>query len=207
MGVASVGQVYQFTFVGTWCGQTILSTFRFALSTMVGSPTTSAITSGGWTAMAQTGQLRDSFVACCPNTYQLANVYAQAIAPVRYMRDVYAVGLSGTNMMAGNTANVAGVIQRRGGLANKHNLGSLHVPMPNGDTGMANGVISSAYKALLTTLSTKVLASWTDVSGNVLSPILFPNKTTDITKAVPITAVAVQTTVRTMRARTVGHGK
>lgn len=205
--LAITGDVFQYTFVGLWHGQIVLNTFRYTLTSTTGAPTTVNITSGWVTKTTSAGQLVPTFMAACPPQYALTAIWGQRIAPTRVAKDVYLQAIFGGNIEPSNSANLAAVLQRRGALANKHNVGSLHVPYPNLNTLAANGQLDVAYKALITAIGSFVVANVTDAAVNVSEPVLFPNKTLDVTKVIPITQATAQGTIRTMRSRTVGHGK
>ena len=204
MPIQNAGDVLQVTFQGAWHGVKVLNQFKYGCATVTGSPTVAAVAAALEAQMVAAGSLKDLFLACCPPQYALQNLIIQTIAPIRYIRDVFAIGADGTFGEASATANLAGVITRRGGTANKKNVGSLHVPYANLDPGMTNGGISAAMLATLTALAAQMVLEVPLVGLATLQPVLLTGKL--VVNTVPIVAAFPQFTVRTMRSRTVGHG-
>lgn len=199
------GDVLLVSFDGTWHGQKILNTFYYGISTLIGAPTTAAYIAAFDTAINTAGNLRPRFLAACPPQYTMNNTWYQFVTPVRLRKQVYAVAAPGTFIQMSSTANLAATITRRGDVANKHNIGSLHVPTSNLDPGMASGILSVAVISALNNLVTSMLAPVTVGAFGSAIPILWYKPLA--ANATPITNATVQQTVRVMRRRTVGVGK
>jgi hypothetical protein len=202
----NVGDVIQVLYQGLWHGQRTLSTFKYGVSTLIGTPSVGAFASGMFGILNAAGSTIPLFLGCCPPQYFLNQVLIQTIAPTRVVSSVFAVSSNGTFGMDSSTANLAGVITRRGQLANKKNRGSLHVPLANLDTAISNGTIGAAYQTALGLLSDDMLLNVNPTGLGTCIPVLLKSKglTSD---AIPLVSGIVQLTVRVMRRRTVGVGK
>jgi len=206
MGVTqNVGDVIQVTLLGRWHNQQVQSILKYTVSALSGSVTTGFFATAIDTKFKASAQLYPLFLACCPPEYFLANVRIQTIAPVRVVQDIFPNSTSGSYAQHSSTANLAAVITKYGGLANKHNRGALHIPLANLDPETSNGTISNGMLTAMNTLAT-YLFSDVSLTAGVITPVLLRSKGTT-GQAVPIVNAISQLTVRTMRSRTVGHGK
>lgn len=203
--MAAPGDVILTSFNGLWHGQKVLSTFYWGINTVTGAPSNAAFIAALDAQLLSGGNLVLKFLPCAPPQYTLVERWHQFVAPLRTQKVIVTSGLAGTGATASTTANVANVITRRGDLANKHNVGSLHVPASNANVGYANGLIGAAQQALLQTLATQMLAPVVMAGVGSVLPILWFKPS--ILNATPITSTTVQQTIRVMRRRTVGVGK
>jgi len=198
------GDILLVTLVGVLEEQQILNTFHYGVSGISGAPSQVAFGTEVFAKLNAAGELFEKFFDCCPPAYHCTYAWVQFLAPVRYQKQIFEVDVVGQFAKNANTANAASVITRRGALANKHNVGSLHIPYPNLDDAASNGVISDALKNPLDLLCAKVKFEYTLATLGQIQPILWDGDGT--ASAVPITSAITQTTIRTMRRRTVGRG-
>lgn len=198
------GDVMLVTFFGNLAGSTVLNTFHYAASTVVGAPTPAAYAAEVLAKLQTVNNLRDRFLGCCPPAYTMNELWVQFISSSRFRKLVGTINLPGTFAQDANTANLAGVITRTGSAARKDNIGSIHVPYPNLDPGVSGGITSAAWQAEAVLLAAVVDDVQTLATLGDITPVLFkgpPN-----TNAVPITDAFVQATLRVMRRRTKGLG-
>lgn len=201
----TAGDVLQVTLVGDAMGQQILNTFHYGVASVTGTPSQSAFAIEVTTKLQVAGELVDKFLGCMAPEYTLDFMWVQFTLDTRYQKSVFSIGSVGTSPQHASTANLAGVITRRGPVANKRNLGSLHLMYPNKDTGMTAGIVSAAQLLAMNLLAAKVILTYNLATLGSITPILIHG--TSKLNAVPITSAFAQDTTRTMRRRTVGIGK
>jgi len=200
----AVGDVLLVTFDGLWHNQRTMTTFHYGVGSLIGTPTYLQFATDMKTAFNTAGGLIPTFLACCPPDYFLNNMWVQTIAPTRVVKTILSIATSGQNASDSNTANLSSVVTRRGALANRKNIGSVHIPYPNLDADGSNGTISAAHLALMEVFAVQVRRTVTMSGTGSVTPVLFNGPTfTDVS---PIESTISQLTVRTMRRRTVGRG-
>jgi len=141
---------------------------------------------------------------CIPDVVNNMSVYGQWITPDRFRYEIAPAG-----PFAGNVANaplpqnVSAAITKFGDAANRHNIGTLHmpaVPVNFVQDGMISAVGLAAYGALAAVMQDGFISA----GGHVLSPVIFnrlsPNDSPYIIGAF------TQLTSRVNRRRTVGLG-
>ena len=201
----AVGDIIAVTLNGLWHVQRVQSTLTYRVTSVVGAPTTSGFATALDTAFNAANKLYQRWRECCPSNYTLNYVDIQTIRPTRVVRDTFSKLLGGLSGQASSTANIAAVISKRGSLANRHNMGSIHVPYTNLDVGMHDGIVGNAMQASLLNLSLEVVGPYAvGALGNVV-PVIWGPKTPTV--SYDITSAFGQQTVRVMRRRTVGVGK
>lgn len=206
MPIVSAGDVYEVTFRGSLDGQLILNTFHYGCSVVGGIPTPTTFAAAMDASISAAGGLASKFLACCPAAYVLNFIDYQDVAPVRYVKNTIAHGTGGTSGQDASTANLAGTVTRRGDLARRSNIGSLHVPYPNLDPGASGGLTSAALNTALNALALSMTLTLVLGGGvGTITPVLW--KRPLATSVVPITQAFAQRTLRVMRRRTVGVGK
>jgi|SRR5215471_14371601 len=204
--VATTNDVYGVYFFGTWHGQQVVSTFKYRMSAIVGAPTVNDVYVDLFTILQSAGKLVDSFLACCPLLYTLNSLGVQRLTPTRVVRGGgNTPGKVGTNANSSNTANLACFINRRTTDGTRSGHGGLHVPYPNLLGFAGDGTIQPAYKTLLDGLGAALLETRSGAVGTYI-PVLMPAGGT-IATAKDIQFVQTMANIRTMRSRTVGHGK
>jgi len=193
------------TFVGTIDQQILMNTFVYHLGTVTGTVTVGGFYASLDTLLSAAGGLVQKFLACCPQNYELAYVRYQIIAPIRYAASTVVKNLPGQIAHDATMPNVNAVILRRGELANRQNVSTLHVPAPNDLTSIDNGLITAVYTVILQDLADEVLVGISTNAGAVVGePVIFnrdaPTQVTRIVEARP------EPTARVMTRRTVGRG-
>lgn len=203
----TVGSVMSVSMNATWHGQRVLTTYKYQCVSFTGTPTVDDAGNQLCAQLVKATDLVGNFLACCPPQYFLVELWAQLIAPQRIRKLFIPVNASGTNTSISTTANLAAVITRRGIQASRRQIGSIHVPFPNLDDATSNGTVPGPLFTLLGNLAPFLREQFEDIAGTVWQPVLLRAKDVSIADAVPLSNTTVQTTVRTMRSRTVGHGK
>jgi len=204
MASVNLGDKILVTFKGELLGQRILSTFWYQVSALTGTPNTATFATALIAQIKTAGGLRDSFVDVAPQNYSLGEIWAQFIEPTRVVKVIDNTADGGNWPVDADTANVAAVITRRGDLAGRKHVGSLHVPISTDPTAIIAGSLSAALKVKTDALATDIASVQTLAGIGTANPILRNGPlTTDVTV---INNAFSQTTVRTMRRRTVGRG-
>lgn len=204
----AVGQVSLITFKGTLNDQLILSTFKYQITTVGTDVSWDVAATNLYTTLNTTGGFIDKYLAMISSNLTLEQVWIQLIFPTRYQKLVFPNGKVGGFIAAASTSNLAAVITRRGVLANKKNVGGLHVPYANTDPSLSNGLVSPAMLSAMGNFGSLMLNAQVPATGlTVWTPGLLPAKPTSISQWVPLYQTIPQTTARVMRRRTVGVGK
>jgi len=201
----SAGDVCLVTLVGDLAGSIILNTSHYAATPVTGTPSFTAFAIEMTTKLQSANNLVAEFLSCCPPAYTLNEMWIQFISPTRQRKSVFAIGSPGTFAQDATTANLASVVTRAGATANKHNIGSFHVPYPNKETGASPGSISGALGTQLDLLAALLSATQVLATLGSIVPVLFFGNVN--ANASPIVSAFKQTTIRTMRRRTKGIGK
>lgn len=206
MADATVGDIFTVIFKGTIAGQTILSTFAYKVLTLDGNPTVASIYDGMHTALdTAVGGLRDRFLDLCPDNYFSVSSIFQKVATIRVASKTFETVLPGNYGFTAATANLAGVITRRGEFANRRNVSSLHVPYPDQETGLTGGLVTTNWRTVASALETAMKAPITLApSATTMQPVIY-NRLGSPNNAPIVTTVSNQQ-LRVMRRRTVGLG-
>jgi|SRR5215475_14022426 len=203
---ASVSDVYGVYFFGSWHAQLVVTTFKYRMSAIVGTPAVDAVYNDIFGLLTQVNKLQDTFLACCPILYTLNSIGVQRLTPTRVVRGGgLTPGKVGTNVNGSNTANLATFINRRTTDGTRRGHGGIHVPYPNLLGFAGDGTIQPTYKALLDSLGAAMLETRIGVSGTYVPVIMKAGGT--IQDAKDVQFVQTMPFIRTMRTRTVGHGK
>lgn len=201
----SAGDRFLVTFRGRAFGQDVLNTFWYGVSAVSGTPSEIAFSNAMHSQIILGGGMKDTFLDLMPTQYVLQQIWIQKVDPLRNVAAKYNEANTGTFAEDASTANLAGVITRRGGLAKRTNLSSLHLMYPNLDAGILSGSVSVAWNtaatAFLPFLTTSILVG---ALGTVIPVIRNGPGTTQVS---PIESAFVQTTIRVMRRRTLLVGK
>ena len=204
--VPAIGQIYRVTYDLTMFGQKLMNTFEYRLSTLGAEVDTDAVCTGLRNTMVGGMVFEGTYQLAIPLQVACDNIWVQCIYPTRVRKLVFVKNVLGSNAGTASTANVAASIERRGVLANKHNVGRIQVPGCTDAISVVNGSIpAGAYLTSLNNLAAKIILPATTAGGSVLGPVLTKNPV-DATFA-NITEAFAKTTVRVMRRRTVGVGK
>ncbi len=134
------------TLKGTFVGQTTMTTFPLVVTSMSGATTISIAANALYTKFVAANQLIQRYLGCMSDQYTLDEMWFQVLWPTRYRKVVIPSGLPGTIDGLVGTANVAAVISRFGDAANRHNMGSIHLPIPTNDQTITGGSIIADFK-------------------------------------------------------------
>lgn len=204
MAAVNIGDKILITFSGSLFAQRILNTFWYQVSALTGTPNTTSFGTALNTAITGAATLKTAFLDCCPDNYNLDQTWIQFIDPVRVVKSVFNDNLPGTWGADTDTANVAGVITRRGNLAGRKRVGSLHVPISSDPTAITDGILVPGLLARMATLASELPIALGVGSLGQVNPILRNGPlTTDVTL---IDSAFTHNEVRTMRRRTLGRG-
>jgi len=207
MADANVGDIYALTYRGTLAAQTIMSTFAYRLQSLDGTPTVVTIYDFMDTLFNDTASnLKDLLQDVLPDNYLFVDCRIQRVATQRIDAKIYDLTPAGGNFgFDATTANLAGVILRRGEVATRKSQSTLHLPYADKETGLANGLVSASYKTVAGALATYIKADKTlPTTTMVIRPVVYNRGSSPNFTA--ITRTAVQDTLRVMRRRTVGLG-
>lgn len=206
----TVGDIFQFRFLGQVNNQTTISVFNYVVSLITGSTLANDCADAINTRMTGAGGVAADALPVLPSNWSGAGVECQRVYP-RVWRTVIRSQVwapDGTNASVANTSNVSQCITRRTNGAGRSQVSDLHLPCPTATAAIINGYLSAAQQALLATYSVDLYQSFSVLTGAVvLIPVIWhkaPPVAADYYDAV--TGVKVQTTVRTMRRRGVGLG-
>lgn len=202
---AAANQKYLVTFKATAFNQVILNTFVYNL-TVPGTVGTVDIACDTLKAkLDEPNALFERWQNALPPNVTIDEVRVQCIWPQRVAAISYPFVGTGAFIDEADTANQAAVITRRGELANRRNVGSLHMLAPSGVGSIQSGVIQAAYRSALDSLATQVKTQYTEVVfGTTWTPVLFSKSQPSL--LTPIVSTTVQNSARVMRRRTVGLG-
>lgn len=210
MAAPAVGQFYLVTIEGRLANQTTLSTFWYRLAVLGNESNVEQVYSDMNDVIQDADGLADLFARCCPDDWVSPRVWIQCIAPTRLASHKFVNGDVGGDLTA-FTANTDAVILRRGEVANRRNVSTLHVPIAVNDTNCDDGVL------LVTGVKPKLL----ELAAQMLVPIALPGivpgrmdpvvynpkpKPPLVPSHALIVSTVVEDTVRVMTRRTVGRG-
>lgn len=204
--VPAVGQVYRVTFDLTMFGQKLMNTFSYRLSTVGTEVDSDAVCTAMDVVLATAGNMLPKYRPCVAPSVAIDNLWIQNVYPARVRKLVFLKATIGTAAGTSNTANLALSIERRGVLANRHNVGRVQIPAPDDIMNLVNGSFpAGAYLTAVIAFAAQMLVPITTAGGSVLGPVLTKNPIdatfANVTEAIP------KTTARCMRRRTVGVGK
>lgn len=210
MAVPVAGEKILVTLVGELFGQTTMNTFWYEITDAGSSASNQNIQNRLLDGLSVIAGLFDKATTCMPDNWEGKEVWAQTIYPTRFAKTIRTFAVPGSDQAA-TTANVAAVIVRRGNLANRHNVGTVHIPISSAISSVDNGliVIPSALNTALGLLSQVMLdqiTAGTGVGDSEFSPVLVDTTFPGAGNSVLITNTSVKRTVRVMRRRTVGLG-
>jgi len=204
----SVNDIIAVSFFGRISGQRMINTLHYrandtsalATSTLMNNVITEVRAGGGGGDF-----LESAFLNCIGQNYTLQEIRAQKITTVRAKFESQARAVPGNVAVDCDAPNIAGVITKRGALAGRKYIGSLHMPgVPNGY--YLEGDISGTYSTVLNSLATVLLG--TIVAGTPAVnyfPVIYNRGSA--TPWTELSSLLVQTSLRTMRRRTVGLGE
>jgi len=208
-----LNDVLLITYKGTAAGQRILLTTTYKI-TVVPVPTDATVFVNAAIEAVRAGVgggdlIETKYRACLPVEYELDSIRGQIIAPNRRVYSETLRGVPGTHADGMETANLAGVITLRTAFAGRNQVGNKHIgPIPSAGAVMVLGELTGAYKTLLGTLATALMAQLVPVGiAAVARPVIYhpdgavPPNTDWVESAI------IGETVRVMRRRTVRVGE
>jgi len=205
MAIAPDDQVLV-TINSTYFGQRIMATFGYAATVVTGVITEDAGVDSLLNFFCGGADVAERYYDCCSESVIGGPIWGQLIRPVRFAKRTHAAFGDGTLTPASDqVSNVAAVITRRGNLATRSNISSLHVPAPADLDYIQSGVITNAYKVFLDLLGTQMRAAITASGGDVVwAPAIINGPPGG--GWTRIVQTETQLTSRVMRRRTVGLG-
>jgi hypothetical protein len=201
---ASLGDKLLVSFDGRLFQQRLLTTFWFQISALTGTPTLGLVMDQLKAQMVTANKLVPKFLAVCPNSYSLENIWIQPIDPIRYVKSVYLVGTSGTNSGVANTANQSIAVLRRGVIASRKSISVLKIPAPNDAASILDGIFENAVTSAAGAFGLESIQQIGLTSATVNPVIRNGPLAIDVQL---IQNYEVELTARVMGRRTVGRGK
>lgn len=202
----ALDDVFLIQLTGTLNSQTIISTYHYAVTAM-NVPIEEVVACNRLlTFITQADGLVDTYLAVAPTNYTMAQASAQKILPQRYRRIQTVIGELGLRG-ASPVSNVALTIERFGPLANRKNIGSLHIPCSPGNA--ANGTWDAGTLDVATAHADTMSALFEDEDGNRFRPCLisaWAGVPTPLPTPQLVSGHIVHTASRVVRRRTVGVG-
>ena len=206
--VATVGSVFLMTLRMTWCNQQLRNVYHFRLDQnsnnrsidVVATALHSVANTPATGLYATHAALRDQ--DCVLNDVQI-----QAIDPARYVAIGFALNQAGAiTTLSPNldTPNLAAVLTRRAVVATRRGVSSLHIPLAISTDTMANGSLTVAAQTDLGDHGNAILSIGSLGDGITMSSVIYHKAGNPLTN--DIESFFAETTVRTMRRRTVGRG-
>lgn len=203
-GIAA-GSIMAVSAVGTMNGQETITTVHYRYANLTGT-----IPDGRAAIMTVLAAIRlpdgwfSKYLDCMSSTVKNVQLYGQWITNTRY-----AYATDGEPALDGDIAgdampqNVAMVVTRRGDLADRHNISTLHLPGVPLDF-VVNGNLTDDAIAALEEFANATLQDFVLISGQELKPCAFRRSDPPVSRM--LTEAFAQRTVRVMRRRTVGLG-
>lgn len=201
------GAVVQMVFRSDLCGQRVLNTFYYRLSSILPFP--SPDYRGVLNEMADqfdaVGGMRDKYIAACPTNMNIQTYTLQPVWPIRQRYLSYNVATAGLATTGStNTANIAASIKRVSDVIGPKGVGRVQIPATK--NGVANGMVDPAYIAAdLLGLADQMPLGITTAAGYDFRPILF-SVNEGVTSTTEVIDTVVEDTARVMRRRTVRLG-
>lgn len=201
----NAGEIIEVVYEGTLLGQKILNTLHYKVTVPSGTP--SVLTALGFFGATFTGGSVSptlAFLNCLPQNYTLDRIRFQKITAPRSIASYKNIGLPGTRPVNVESSNQAIVISKRAEVAGRHNIGSLHLAgVAQQDMDM--GKVGFSLLAQMSILASK-MANLVPATGDPLEavPVILNRLNPALSEL--LYQPYPQTTVRTMRRRTVGLG-
>lgn len=191
---------------GVLAGQTIITTFHYVVTAVNVEIDEVTACNRLLLKLTEADGLVDTYLGVAPTNYVMAQISAQKILPNRYRRVQTAINEPGLRG-ASPVSNVALTIERFGALANRKNLGNVHLPCSPGNA--ANGTWDAGTLAAADEFAPKLTELFEDEDGNRFRPCLvaaWQGVPTPLPTPQLITGTIVHTASRVVRRRTVGLG-
>lgn len=204
-----VGNIVAVSFVGEVLGQRTINTIHLRRASPVDPAKTVLQDLDDITFHMQpdgggADWLETDFRACCAQNWDLLEIVAQQLTPVRSVKRVRVEAVQGTWPSDCEASNLAAVISKRTNFGGRDQVGRIHLPgFPH--NAAADGLVSSGLLTELNDLCAALDADYVvPVTGVSYNNCLYHKGESpdfDI-----VTEHFPQTTIRVMRRRTVGLG-
>jgi len=203
-GIAA-GSIMAVSAVGKMNGQETITTVHYRYANLTGTiPDGRAAIIYVLTQIRMAGGWFEKYLACISGAVTGIQLYGQWITNTRY-----AYATDGVAAASGDLAatvmpqNVAMVVTRRGDLADRKNISTLHLPgVPASE--VAAGVLSLDQQIALNDFANASIQPFVLTGGQELYPCAFNRNDPSFSRI--LTESFAQQTVRVMRRRTVGLG-
>lgn len=195
------GAILEATIQSVLFSQTCLSVFHYQLSDSLGLPDGDAAINGFNTEWNDLLDFVGAYAGCCSQELAFVNIVYQWVYPTRYHRVLKTpVVLLGEVANPSEPPNVAQVVTRSADKANRHGIGTTHIPALPQTTWTAGSLNDGQYNLL------NVFAGFqaNKYVTNTMIPVLYNRA--NPAQSLPVTAAIPRRTVRVMRRRTVGVG-
>lgn len=200
-----IGGILEVTFEGLLAAQQVMVThhYRVLEADIVNLDDFVALEFGPW--LEGNNNPFDAFVESISDQVTNLAIYVQAIYPNRYRYVQYVTGISNGDLVgAVLPPNDGYAITKRGDQANRHNIGTMHVPGVRA-SDVTDGILSAGLVALANVLATALTLKVDGLAGATeLEPVLWNVHSPEDCPVV--TQAHVQPTSRVNRRRTVGVG-
>lgn len=199
------------TFRGTLFGQRVMTTYGWVCTSSTSSNSTlsdqASLTDAIGTDTGTT--LLTTYLACLSPSVTVDQVWAQKIFPVRQIRTIRAINMTGTAGINDGASNIAAVISRGTEFGGRSQISNLHLPGPPTGTELVAGQWQDGYK---TTLGLHAAESYDQITVAVTGGSFVLNGAIIHRNGPPgsynrISRHMVNPVARVMDRRTVGHGE
>jgi len=202
--IIGVGSILEMSYHGKLDGQLFITQFHylFATGTTIADGETAALEMID--NLNNAGNLSDDYLACIPDEVTDIRLRAQWITPVRYRYVIDPGGVrAGTVASPAMPSNVAVALTKTGEKANRHNIGTVHMPaVPTSFVG--DSLVTVLGQIAYDELCSDIPDNFVLATGQDMRPVLF-NRPAPGT-SVEIVQAFLQLTTRVNRRRTVGLG-
>lgn len=201
--------VFSVQAVGSCFGQRVMLTHHYAATGVAGAPDDATAIDNLLNAVSGAGldQYETLYLACMPPQYTLDYWRVQKVTATRGAYKIESRTQVGTHAHNTETVNQSASLTYRGALGRRDNISVRKIgPIPQDVTVQDNGLITNAYKTILTSLAGGMLGTVIISAGAITlqACILHPAPVGSYTL---VTTYLLGDTVNTMRRRTVGRGK
>jgi hypothetical protein len=211
-----VGNIMEYKIGYTVNGQKCLNVLHFNADEPTSGDTIPDITDSflATNSNSNPGTIIDSMRALMGANAQINLVTAQLIYPQRWRMSSTTVAFTGNGTLPCQAQNVQASVQKKGDIADKHNIGAMHLGGLAAEF-WANGLLTAGAFTLLEDLAAALLVPLEDGLGTATYELVMPKKrpipNTDpiryeIFGYTLVTQTIPRQELRTMRRRTIGVG-
>lgn len=156
--------------------------------------------------VGDTFDLLTPWAACLSTSALITTTRVQYILPTRYRATVASEALAGTRTGVCTAQNVAAVITRFTPLAGRSQIGAVHLGGISASDYSGGTLVAGLTTAMVTLKNALDVQLAQDLGPGLWTPCLYHRGKTGTAAFTRITGGFVQSTLRTMRRRTVGRG-